>query len=149
MVRKPVGLPPRAEEVASIHLVPTEEDDLEYLEGLFGEEGASLLPEQKDCRTIDSVFVPYRQRGRGAGSKLLRAECRRADKLGRWLIAHAYPWEAMEDSPDVEVEDYAALARWRADEFDKRRERLVRFYERAGFVHAGDGWCYRRPTKKK
>lgn len=149
MVHQSRGLPSSTQEAASIHLIRAEEDDLEYLEDLLGLFGESLLPELKDCRLIDSVFVPVSQRGRGVGTKLLATECRRADKAKLWLIAHAYPWEAMEDAPEKETIDFSELARWRAEEFDKRRDRLVRFYERAGFVHAGDGWCYRRPSRKK
>lgn len=148
MVHKSVGLPSSAHEVAGVHLAPAREDDLEYLDILF-EHDVSLMPRLQDCRIIDSVFVPKRQRGKGVGTKLIKAECRRADIAGYWLIAHAYPWEAMEDTPPDSLKDFEALAQWRDQEFDTRRARLVGFYARAGFVHADGGWCYRKPSKKK
>jgi GNAT superfamily N-acetyltransferase len=144
MVCEPVGLPPRTQAQPEVHIYHSHEDELRSLEDFFGYDNASLVPDVTECRTILSIFVPPHQRGRGVGAALLRKECRRADSHGWWLIAHAYPWEVFERDYVPIVENY-----YLDHDFDIWRDRLVSFYQRAGFIHAGDGWCYRRPSRKK
>ncbi len=75
---------------------------------------------------IGDLFVDKGLRGTGIANALLIGAIRKFHD--RAIILQAYPYEF--DS---------------GKEQNAIQKRLIKFYERFGFKHVGDGWMYRRP----
>lgn len=83
----------------------------------------------KDPLYLDGLLVKKSMRGRGFGSIFVDAAVKKAGN--RSIILQAYPHEVA-DNDDSSEKD-----------FKKAQKILVKFYERFGFKHVGDGWMYR------
>ena len=95
---------------------PASQDDIDYVnEGL-----PQKLPEP--ITYIEDMFISPEYRGSVAAIKMFQDFL--SQHGGQTLICQAYPYE---EGPG----------------FGSRQKQLIRFHERFGFVHVGQGWMYR------
>lgn len=118
--RMPARLKGHTPEFDIVHVAPFRNEDVELFDdGHPFRDAAPIL-------VIDSVKVPTQQRGKGIGTRAMKAVVKEADRTATWLFLTCHPWEVIENGPDEEEEDMA-------------RNRLVRWYSKFGFKPAYEG----------